>query len=420
MTDTLLITETIGATLPGHGGSITFRSEECRARARGVALVILTALLLLSGGSAAAQPDAPPDLRPAITHDIGNREPLVTRLTLHWENDWWYAARNEDRNYTNGFGIHVSGRIVDAPWDNPWSSCLWLCLPIALDSLNELIGVAQLHRAVDGGARATHSLMLASTAFTPDDLASADVIPDDRPYASLLYLAASRLAVNEDRDRAFTSELTVGLLGLDITEHAQTKWHQGLRDEGDVTPVDPKGWSHQISDDVEPTARYRLQLRDLVWSSCFHDVSTSVDGSVGYYTNAAAGAAARVGIISTPFWLFDSSPLDAGDQRAPARQCAVRSWPVELFAWAAGRSRFVLYNALLQGQFRHSDHRFDFEDVERQVFESEAGLTLGLWWFTMTYIAVAAHTAEFRSDEARAHTWGGVWLGYRASWGGDE
>jgi hypothetical protein len=87
---------------------------------------------------------------------------------------------------------------------------------------------------------------------------------------------------------------------------------------------------------------------------------------------------------------------------------------LEAFVWAGVRGRAVAYNAHLQGQFRHSEHRFDAGAVSNFVLEYQVGFTMSLGRFTAT-ASLSVRTAEFAGREHRRHVWGGYGLAYRPS-----
>jgi len=79
--------------------------------------------------------------------------------------------------------------------------------------------------------------------------------------------------------------------------------------------------------------------------------------------------------------------------------------------WFGGLTeRAVLYNALLQGQFRKSVVRTEAANVERGVTEFQTGITVGLGPVGLTWAVLAGRTPEFRGPQARPHVWSGLSL----------
>jgi hypothetical protein len=55
--------------------------------------------------------------------------------------------------------------------------------------------------------------------FTAVDVTSADLVRDDRPYASLLFVARSRTRLNADESAAWFTSVSIGALGA-MSRHA--------------------------------------------------------------------------------------------------------------------------------------------------------------------------------------------------------
>lgn len=325
----------------------------------------------------------------------------------------WLGRWGGDQNYTMGLAIPVlSGQ---------WIHDRKLDLP--LRGLDCLIGTLTRHndQLKEGGEDGyqNFTLFLAHTAFTPREINLATPIHDDRPYSSLLFVGMSRLTVNPYSRRALRSELTIGMLGLGIAESVQTWIHTGRREKKGpdaVTPYDPMGWSLQISDGGEPTAKYTVGVTKATSETEFHDVAVTGEASVGYFTNVALGGTLRAGLLRSPFFAHNSNPLSAGNQvlrsggteegepGVDAKRAAKR---FELAGFVSGRLRVVGYNALLQGQFRDTPVRFNSGQISRAVLEAEAGISVGIKACS-GLITFARRSAEFTVGQIRAHTFGGV------------
>jgi hypothetical protein len=241
--------------------------------------------------------------------------------------------------------------------------------------------------------------------FTPDDIGDRAPIFDDRPYASLLYLANKQVVA--DDDRALGVELMIGALGLRIADEVQTalhRWNRELRGSND--PVDPKGWRYQISDGGEPTARLRVSDSRRFAHSGHWDLSHAWDLNLGFQTNASIGVSGRFGDLNSPFWSVPYDPINRGNF-VPA------FGGDELYVWGAARLRGVAYDAMLQGQFRDSRVTVDSDDVRRLLWDAGVGVTKGWRGYQLT-LAFNAKGAETRLKDARnRHFWGGLYLSKR-------
>jgi hypothetical protein len=335
---------------------------------------------------------------PARAEERGERG-----FTVFFENDSLYPPNNDDQNYTMGLSFRYASTQPVGP----------AFLRRALVAMDSVI----LPRYEPDEPVAT-SIELGSTNFTPEDLAASEPIPDDRPYASLIYLTSRRQSVKGKWLRR--SDLDLGVLGLDVGKSVQRAIHQ--TDFID-SPV-PRGWENQISEGGEPTLRYghafgrllhsdRDQSRGESAPSTHIDLQAVSDFMVGYNTSAVAGLSVRLGRLNTPWWSFESHPLANQamlSSLGAAPQEAGSRGPAEAYLWAGSNVRGVVYNVLLQGQFRHSEVTFSGSEIERLLWENRAGGTVrfrnGL---SLTY-SVAHRTEEFEGPKARSHFWGGLFL----------
>ncbi len=361
-------------------------------------------LALLAGlprGAAAQPAPVPAD---ATTPGVFE-EAFVSGISLLHDNDGWPHPGNSfrDDNYSAGLEIRVNGRIVARAG-----------LTRPLEGLDWLTRVGRRHTR---GTRRFHSAQAIGLAYTPDVLDTDEPQRDDRPFASFVGLAVRRTSVHGPRlDRAWSSEFVVGALGLDAARRVQTILHRTRRwMTGNPTPVDPLGWTNQISDGGEPTALYRVGYERLLAGAGagaarkHWQVTGALDGSVGYQTNASGAIAARVGAFSSEFWEFSSGIRSAGVGRQQPVAVGVPRW--EFFAFGLARPRVVGWNALLQGQFRDSVHTVR---VKRLIGEWEGGvgasLPMGPWHLQTVWQFVQGRTTEFVAPKARLYTWGTIML----------
>lgn len=335
----------------------------------------------------------------------------------------WLGPWGGDQNYTMGGGFGFGGA---------WISRSHLDGP--LNGLDFLSGLGKLHSRLRNTAGAgnyleSHTLTLAVTAFTPRHLEITEPIRDDRPYASLLALTAGHATIDGAKRRVIRTEFTLGALGLRIADTVQTAIHRHRRannqkeDPTAVTPYDPQGWPHQISDGGEPVVKYTVSYLQVAQETRFHDIGIQGEASLGYYTNIAAGPVVRVGLLRSDLWSLNTNPLTAYNQAscAPAEtKCGDlpkrdRSpSKLEIYAFGAGRVRLVAYNALLEGALRHSEVTFGATQIEPLVREFETGVTT-TWHNWGVTIALARRSAEYNVGQPRSHTWGGAYITKRWS-----
>lgn len=340
------------------------------------------------------------DVEKAITEVIVSNQRMgwfegVDALRVQIDNDL-FAGGEKDRDYTGGFGITISGeRARDG----------LLSLDPLLRRLDELSTGAvntDPENIEDGNVHYARQLGL--MAFTPSNTLVTEVQPDDRPYASLLFVSNGRVSVDADDRGAWTSSLTVGVLGLSVSESLHSAVHELVGSER------PRGYEHQISAGGEPTARYTLARQNL-WiadPSGLVDVKTTVQGSVGFLTETSASISLRAGRFNSPWWGFAPELTDY--MAAPVPSESYRGGR-EFYVFAGARVKARAYNAFLQGQFRHSDVQYSVNEIEPLLAEAWIGLVTQILDQTQLSYALHYQTAELRDGPAsRDALWGAVQL----------
>lgn len=311
----------------------------------------------------------------------------VDAVQVQIDNDL-FAGDNTDRDYTGGMSITISGE----------------------RARDGLLSLDPLLRRLDGLSSDDHTSdvfyarQIGLLAFTPGNTLIAEVQPDDRPYASLLYVSNGRVRVDADERGAWTSNLTVGVLGLSLSERVHSAVHQLVGSEA------PRGYDHQISAGGEPTARYSL-ARQKLWiadPSGHVDVKTTVQGSVGFLTETSASISVRAGRFNSPWWAFAPELTDY--MSAPVPTESYRGGR-ELYVFLGARVKARAYNAFLQGQFRDSEVRYTSDEVQPLLAEAWIGVVTQILDQTQLSYALHYQTAELRHGEAdRDALWGAVQL----------
>jgi hypothetical protein len=333
------------------------------------------------------------EVEKAITEVIVSNQRIswfegVDALRVQIDNDL-FAGGEKDRDYTGGMGITISGeRARDGL--------------LSLDPLLRRLDELSTPNASD--ANVHYARQIGLMAFTPSDTLVTEVQPDDRPYASLLFLSNGRVRVDADDRGAWTSSLTIGVLGLSVSESLHSAVHELVGSER------PRGYDHQISAGGEPTARYTL-ARQSLWiadPSGLVDVKTTVQGSVGFLTETSASISLRAGRFNSPWWGFAPELTDY--MAAPVPSESYRGGR-ELYVFAGARVKARAYNAFLQGQFRHSDVSYSANEIEPLLAEAWIGVVTQLLDQTQLSYSLHYQTAELRDGPAsRDSLWGAVQL----------
>lgn len=325
-----------------------------------------------------------------------SEEPIDTETSLKFtiDNDL-FTPRATDRDYTGGFNISASGN-----------------LPASLASLNRPFKW-WLDRRVGSARLPDQPTILEQDAvqfgllvFTPDDLSAAKSLPDDRPYANLVYFGTASHALNSDATVLRQSQLIVGVLGSSAAELIQSAIHR-MSDSDE-----PKGYDHQISDGGELTGQYAIGHHKLLMrhtgGRLQYDTKLSINAAVGYLTEASIGLGLRWGRIATPWWRSLSDYGDTGVRLDPPSDNRTHAGGRDLYVFAGIQLRARAYNALLQGQFRNSDVTLGSSDVNHFVTQTWLGLVVQFRRMRVQY-ALRHESAEIRRGlGSRSMTWAGI------------
>lgn len=364
-------------------------------RRKPLPVLLLAAAVLLMAGAARAQDDGQAKNganAPMIA------EPQSTGWSLYIDNDI-LTPRPRDRDYTGGLSATLAGHRA-ATW------------PVSVDALLGRIDKAfglppESHEA---GIYQMHSLQLGMAAFTPGNILINSVTPGDRPYAALVYLANSRLTLDEKNpDTAALTTLTFGVLGLSLVPGAQRIFHRATRS------YTPEAWGHQISDGGEPTLRYSYVREHLLASGendhARYEIKPSFEAAAGFITDASVALSARWGRITTPWWSFSPDRTEYFSQPSAglARE-QVRSGR-ELYAFVGGKLKVRPYNVFLQGQFLRSDLTYEPDDIRPVMAEAWLGVTGQLSRNDWLSWELRYQTSELRVEPGdRPLVWGRIFL----------
>jgi Uncharacterized protein conserved in bacteria (DUF2219) len=344
-----------------------------------VVRLLLAASLFATTVDASAADDARPLMRIEIDNDL-------------------FTPVHRDRDYTGGIAVTWSGDAVRNGVLSLQPALDWL--DAAFESPSEgpdvqTVPAAQPFRK--------YARQVGAIAFTPGDLTVREAQHDDRPYASLVYMANGETTVSADESSSTVKTLTVGILGLPAFASAHRLLHRLTQSEP------PDGYSHQISAGGEPTARFLIGRQDLWYQipDARFELKSSIAASAGFLTESNAALSIRVGAFATPWW-SETSELDnyistpAPFERAPR-------WTRQLYLSAGVRVAARAYNSFVQGQFRHSDVRYSTDEVAPLV---------GSAWISVNaqsvYGTEVSYTLHYQSGELRHGVasgellWGGV------------
>lgn len=326
----------------------------------------------------------------------GNQEKYNSGYAFYVDNDLLVPG-SDDQDYTGGLALTLSGKRA---------SEYSLSLDSTLSAAESLIGLDTFNHGP--GYRLLHSIEFGATAFTPGNIEYSDAKENDRPYASLFYLSNTRHHINQNTKTATTTTLTVGAIGLSIAGDIYNGIHGAIgSDKGE-------GWSHQISNGGEPTARFGSSRQQVIASNysanSSYEIKTLAQGSIGYLTELSFGLTGRWGRINTPWWTFN--PANA---KYTEKSSAVTPFKRtnDLFVFGGFSSHVRGYNAFLQGQWKNSDVSYDRNELNTIIHEAWAGVTVGIDARTNISYFIRGQTSEIKHGEGeRNPIWGGVVFNY--------
>lgn len=315
----------------------------------------------------------------------------VNGLRIQIDNDL-FSASSHDRDYTGGMAVTLSGS---------YARDGLLSLDPLLSRLDKLTTPHARYATI------RHAQQLGLIAFTPVDILARQPLFDDRPYASLLFVSNGAVRVDPDNRGAWSSSLTLGVLGLSLSGRLHSAVHELTGSE------EPLGYDNQISAGGEPTARYTL-ARHHLWvanPAGTVDVKTTVQGSVGFLTETSAAISMRVGRFSSPWWSFAPELRDY--MAAPLPVESASGPRPEMYFFTGARVKARAYNAFLQGQFRDSAVEYSASEIEPLIVEVWLGLVTQLFEQTQLSYTLNYQTAEVRDGKAaRDALWGAVQLSH--------
>jgi hypothetical protein len=361
-----------------------------------ISLLISASSFTWAAQNAYLAPQQPEWLQVATLVD-DEKQPL---LHLHDQptkptSSWAFAFDNDllvpghrDQDYTYGLNFTQTGESARAAS---------FSLNKSLVVIDDLIGFN--HSSLS--TQETFSREIGAFGFTPEDITVSEVNPNDRPYASLVYLSSSREQVDLVDNVAWKSTLTIGALGMNLVGELQNIAHQGTNGKT------AQGWNNQISDGGELTGRYviaRQKYFDTFSENV--EVKSTVQASIGYLTEASWSLSMRTGRIHSPWSSFNPELASYGEKSSYSSNAKSVS---ERYFWAGVAVKARAYNAFLQGQFRDSAVTYEHHQLNPVLVEAWAGYTFAFkQGYRISYV-LRGHSSEIEEGAGdRNLLWGGI------------
>lgn len=340
--------------------------------------------------------------------------------SLHWrggtvrlENDLFAGT---DRNYTNGVALTAVSRDLQGALRPE-------CLPWPIGLYARVIGWVDPGFWRNSGAQSASRnvvVRLGQAMYTPEDHTRTDLIPDDRPYAGLLYLGLAwnrrthpQAAGHEVLD---VRELTLGVIGpWSLAEHSQDLVHRVRGFERFL------GWDNQLRNEPALQMAMERKFKPYTESAVRSGWSSDVIGSYALRlgnieTAASTGVEFRAGRnIPNDFGSYPIRP--GGENRPPSNLADLRATkPQSSRAPRPGAHVFlnleakaVAWDFSLDGNlFRDSHH------VSRRPWVAQAAAGISSQWIVASRGVRLAlmrvwRTREF-DQQAGRHAFGSIAL----------
>lgn len=238
------------------------------------------------------------------------------------------------------------------------------------------------------------SVALAQQIYTPEDLNVSEVIVNDRPYAGWLYVEIG--LHQSSKDELDSLSLQLGVVGkLSGGEAVQKGSHHILGSEA------PKGWSHQLSNEVGLNLSYQHKWRFVPddFFSMSSNIIPFVGGTLGNVrTEATGGFLMRIGL--NPIEDFGSSSIDVGGENAiPIRAnclCSeARQWSFTFNLSASLKA--VAHDIFLDGNTFKKSHSVEKENF---IMYNSLGFSARYEHYAFDYIVTVStqHFSARNSD----------------------
>jgi hypothetical protein len=227
--------------------------------------------------------------------------------------------------------------------------------------------------------------------YTPDNLATDEMVMNDRPYAGWLYmgmvLQREGLTRKHDIPVLDTFQFHTGVIGPEsFAETMQHWWHDS------AGFIIPRGWRHQLKTEPGFVFKHLRQWKYSTGTDGFGaEFIPHVGGSLGNVaTFANLGAMARVGYNLPDDWGVHT--IDSLGVQTGSRTAETKAFGIYGFATVDGRA--VLHNAFLDGNTFRGSHHIDKCPL---VGELRTGVVMAFRRFDIA-ATYAMRTREYRGQ----------------------
>ncbi|MBU2555226.1 MAG: lipid A deacylase LpxR family protein [Bacteroidetes bacterium] len=209
-----------------------------------------------------------------------------------------------------------------------------------------------------------HALSITHHMYTPKEIFTPDVVPNDHPYSAYILLGEIKESYDQVKKVRKTSSIQVGLIG---------PWAGGMEIQtllhNNISIADAaEGWPNQIQNDL--LLQYRIQFENGLYSTKHLELISNLQAGIGLpQTQAIAGLRLRTGWF-TDFFL---GPETLG----------LKKW--QFYGFLSGNMHLVAYNAVLQGGLFNPNNKHVIKHINWIYWHLRYGLTLVHKKFSVRY-----------------------------------
>jgi hypothetical protein len=301
----------------------------------------------------------------AILANHGNAIQDGSTLSVYFENDLF---ANTDREYTNGTKFSLVSPDIDWAKEiqngssgalSPLSSLFVQILSPIAAGKDWLLDHSGLGWKEDPNSVSYNvEFIMGQQMYTPNDIQSKQLIPDERPYAGWLYTGMGLHRKTWRHLDVF--EVNIGMVGPSSLAHETQDFVHSARGIAKA-----QGWDHQIKDELGIGVVLERKDRVLSWNRTGNlgaDMITHYGASVGnVLTQMNAGFEIRLG-WNLPQDFGESLLGRSGNTSSPNQEGELRwdqGFSSYLFTGIDGR--MVLRNIFLDGNTFSGSHSVDKE-----------------------------------------------------------
>lgn len=301
-----------------------------------------------------------------------------------------FSADNNDRYFTQGLKLEVMSN--------------------ALSRINKKILVDRiLIKPPSDSSFANHaSISFIQEFYTPSDKTADSILPNDRPFAGVMYLSLRNISVSPKESYRITSDLSIGVLGpAALGREMQNGVHMVFKKQNADTNI--LGWNYQVKNDLY--LNYLLKYEKIMINTKILQTSYIYQFDLGtIYNDFGFGARAQFGIFNSYFDknLGYIAREDKGSFKLFKQ--------IQAYLFFNPVVKMVLWNSLLQGGIignmqGNQPYTMSENDISRLVVDGSYGAIFILGRFSVQFIQYFK-SKEF--DKGYNHRYGNVTVAY--SW----